>query len=84
MLLGWARSEPVSGDASSDCQNMLKTGLSILSVLMILAGLTWAAQGSGYFPYPASSFMIDQSVWIFRGGVVALLGLALLVYARRR
>jgi hypothetical protein len=63
---------------------MLKTGLSILAILMIVAGLIWAAQGSGYFPYPASSFMIDQSVWILRGGVTALVGLALLILARRR
>ena len=63
---------------------MFKTGLSILGILMIVAGLIWAAQGSGYFPYPASSFMIDQSAWIYRGGITALFGLGLLVFARRR
>ena len=25
-------------------------------------------QGSGYFPYPASSFMISESRWIYYGG----------------
>jgi len=63
---------------------MLKTGLSILAILMIVAGLIWAAQGSGYFPYPASSFMIDQSAWIYRGAITALVGLGLLLFARRR
>ncbi|MBY5348900.1 hypothetical protein HFO96_16425 [Rhizobium leguminosarum] len=35
---------------------------SVVGLLMILLGLIWIAQGSGYFPYPASSFMINQSI----------------------
>jgi hypothetical protein len=32
-----------------------------LAALLILGGLVWMGQGSGYFPYPAESFMIDQT-----------------------
>jgi hypothetical protein len=52
-------------------------------LLLIVAGLIWAAQGSGYFPYPAGSFMIDQRPWISRGAITAACGLALLLWSRR-
>ncbi len=49
-----------------------------------MLGLIWAAQGSGYFPYPESSFMIDQRPWIWRGLGFAVIGLVVVVLARRR
>ncbi|MGE7370044.1 hypothetical protein ACQKKX_13410 [Neorhizobium sp. NPDC001467] len=62
---------------------LVRIVLTILGLLMLLAGLLWAAQGTGIFPYPASSFMIDQSPWILRGAVVAVIGAAILWIARR-
>jgi hypothetical protein len=53
-----------------------------LSLLLIVTGLIWVAQGSGYFPYPAESFMIDQRPWIFGGALTAACGLALLLWSR--
>ena len=50
-----------------------------LGGLLVLIGLVWMGQGSGYFPYPAESFMIDQSPWIYRG---ALVGVVVIVLAR--
>ncbi|WP_313059251.1 hypothetical protein [Agrobacterium cavarae] len=61
----------------------LRTILSILGVLIVLMGLVWIGQGSGYFPYPASSFMINQSPWILRGALTAIAGVILIVVARR-
>ncbi len=61
----------------------LRTILSILGVLIVLMGLVWIGQGSGYFPYPASSFMINQSPWMLRGALTAIGGLILIVVARR-
>lgn len=57
--------------------------LTILGTLAVLMGLVWIGQGSGYFPYPASSFMIDQSPWIAYGAGLAILGLVLIAIARR-
>lgn len=57
--------------------------LGVLGVLLTLIGLVWMGQGSGYFPYPASSFMIDQSPWIWRGAMVAIVGLVLIFLVRR-
>ncbi|WP_334546453.1 hypothetical protein [Rhizobium leguminosarum] len=50
---------------------------------MILLGLIWIAQGSGYFPYPSSSFMINQSIWVLWGGIMAVAGLAVTVIISR-
>ncbi|KQV82710.1 hypothetical protein [Rhizobium sp. Root1220] len=47
--------------------------------LLILIGLVWMGQGSGYFPYPETSFMIDQTPWIYWGAVVAAAGLIIVV-----
>ncbi len=57
--------------------------LTLLGVIAVLMGLVWIGQGSGTFPYPASSFMIDQSPWIAYGAGLALVGLGLIVMARR-
>lgn len=52
-------------------------------LLLISVGLVWAAQGSGYFPYPAESFMINQRPWILWGAITVACGLALLLWSRR-
>ncbi|MFK0384553.1 hypothetical protein [Agrobacterium sp. NPDC090273] len=62
---------------------VLRISLGVLGVLLTLIGLVWMGQGSGYFPYPASSFMIDQSPWIWRGAMVAIVGLVLIFLVRR-
>ena len=58
--------------------------LRIIAGLMILMGLVWMGQGSGYFPYPAQSFMIDQSPWIYYGALLAIAGLVLFFLSGRR
>jgi hypothetical protein len=57
--------------------------LTIIGILLLLMGLVFMGQGSGYFPYPASSFMISESRWIYYGGAIAAAGLVLIVIARR-
>jgi hypothetical protein len=61
----------------------MKSALLIAGILLTLAGLVWAAQGSGYFPYPASSFMIDESKWIYIGLTTAVAGVVLIALSRR-
>jgi hypothetical protein len=60
----------------------MQTALTIVGVLLLLMGLVFMGQGSGYFPYPASSFMISESRWIYYGGGMALLGALLIVLTR--
>jgi hypothetical protein len=61
----------------------MKTTLLVLGILAILAGLIWVGQGTGYFPYPASSFMINQMPWVYWGAILAALGLVAVVISRR-
>ncbi len=61
----------------------MKTTLTIIGIITLAMGLLWMGQGSGYIPWPASSFMISQTQWIYYGGAVAAVGLILIVIARR-
>lgn len=62
---------------------MARRAVFFLGLLAVIAGLIWAAQGSGYFPYPASSFMIDQRPWIFRGVMTAACGALAMLLSRK-
>jgi hypothetical protein len=55
--------------------------LTIVGAILLIMGLVFVGQGSGYFPYPASSFMINQSRWIYYGAAIAAVGLILVVVA---
>ena len=61
----------------------MRTLLTVIRIILLLAGFVFMGQGSGYFPYPAESFMISQSRWIYYGAAIAVAGLLLVVVARR-
>ena len=52
-------------------------------VIAILIGLVWIGQGTGYFPYPRSSFMINDTAWAYYGIALAVLGLVAVAVSRR-
>ena len=62
----------------------MKRLLTIVGVLLLANGLLWMGQGSGYIPWPAESFMIGESHWIYYGGATALVGLCVVIFAVRR
>ena len=62
----------------------MKTMLLILGILAVLMGLLWIGQGTGLVHWPASSFMLDQRPWALRGAALALVGVGLLLFSRRR
>ena len=62
---------------------MSRTVGYVVGLLMIFLGLIWIAQGSGYFPYPSSSFMINQSIWVLWGSIMAAAGIAVTVIIPR-
>jgi hypothetical protein len=55
----------------------------VVGILALLMGLLWMGQGMGVIRWPAESFMIDMRPWVLRGGLLALLGLALIWLSRR-
>jgi hypothetical protein len=61
----------------------LRPILIVVGVLAALMGFLWIGQGLGYVHWPQSSFMLDQRPWADRGAVLAVLGLALILAARR-
>ena len=62
----------------------MKTVMLVAGVFALLMGLLWIGQGTGLVHWPASSFMLDQRPWAFRGVELAIVGLALIILARRR
>ncbi len=56
--------------------------LILLGAILLLSGLLFVGQGSGWFPYPRSSFMVGASPWAARGAVLAAVGVALLFASR--
>ncbi len=51
-------------------------------IVCALAGLLFLGQGSGYFPYPRTSFMVSDPTWAYRGVAMITLGVAALVVSR--
>jgi hypothetical protein len=57
--------------------------LTFVCIILLLAGLVFMGQGSRYFPYPAESFMVGASQWIYYGGGIAVAGIVVLLIAWR-
>ena len=61
----------------------MRIAIQIAGIVLILMGAVWIGQGTGYFPYPSYSFMIDDTKWAVIGVVLLVLGLALIASGRR-
>jgi len=58
--------------------------LTILGALCVAMGGLWFLQGAGIVHWPASSFMLDIRIWMLWGALLALFGVVLIGWARRR
>jgi len=63
--------------------NPARTLLILAGCLFLLAGLLFIGQGTGYFPYPRSSFMISERPWAYRGAGLAVTGVAAILLGRK-
>lgn len=61
----------------------MRTPLALIGIIVLAAGLFFMAQGAGYLRWPAESFMVSETRWIYYGGGIALVGLLLMLIARR-
>jgi hypothetical protein len=59
----------------------MKLVIRILGVCLIALGIIWILQGVNILP---GSFMTGQIQWAWRGGILAVIGILLLVFARRK
>jgi hypothetical protein len=57
--------------------------LLLIGIILLAAGLLFVGQGWGYIRWPAHSFMIDETNWIYYGGAIAVAGLVLIIVSRR-
>jgi hypothetical protein len=60
---------------------MMKMILTIVGVVMMLLGCVWILQGVGVLP---GSFMTGQIQWAVYGAIIGVLGVVVVLWARRR
>jgi hypothetical protein len=58
----------------------MRTAMIVAGVVLLLAGVIWILQGINVLP---GSFMTGQTKWAVIGVVTAIVGIVLLVTARR-
>ena len=63
--------------------NLNATLLMLVGIIVLAAGTLFIGQGFGFIRWPASSFMIDQTRWIYYGGGIAAVGLGLIILSQR-
>jgi hypothetical protein len=59
----------------------MRIALNVLAVLCLLVGCVWILQGINILP---GSFMTGQTKWAIYGGLLAVVGIGLLISANRR
>lgn len=59
----------------------MRVTLNVLGVLSLLVGSVWILQGLNVLP---GSFMTGQTKWAIYGGLLATMGIGLLISANRR
>ncbi len=58
--------------------------LAIAGGVIFVLGLIFMAQGAGYLAWPEGTGMYGVSDWVWRGAIVAAIGLIVIVIGRRR
>jgi hypothetical protein len=62
----------------------MKLLLTIFGVLLLLLGVHWIGQGTGYFPWPRNPVMDNQPAWIWYGAATAVVGIIVIRFSRSR
>ena len=60
---------------------MMKRGFPALGLVLFVIGIVWILQGLNVLP---GSFMTGQRVWAYRGAGLAIVGLLIVRFTRRR
>ena len=59
----------------------MRVAVNLLGVLCLLVGSAWILQGINVLP---GSFMTGQTKWAIYGGLLAIIGIGLLIFVNRR
>ena len=61
----------------------MKSLITIVGALAVIAGVFFALQGLGIIMWPADSFMLQKNDWVYKGAIIAAVGLLAIVLVRR-
>lgn len=61
---------------------MMRIALAVIGLLVLLLGLHWISEGTGFLAYPHSPMMYLKPAWIYAGIATAILGAALIWLSR--
>ncbi len=62
-------------------EELMKRILNVIGACLILAGIIFFLQGLNVLQ---GSFMSDDPQWVVNGGIIILIGIAVLIFARRQ
>ncbi|MDB5675270.1 MAG: hypothetical protein JWM65_2252 [Sphingomonas bacterium] len=62
--------------------NALRPVMLVIGVLAVLAGGLFLLQGLDIVHWPASSFMLAKQEWVVKGGLIAVVGVVLILLNR--
>jgi hypothetical protein len=62
---------------------LMKSLIVLTGIATMAAGLLFVGQGIGYIRWPASSFMINDTSWVYYGCAIAAVGLIPVATTRR-
>jgi hypothetical protein len=60
----------------------MRIALAVIGLLVLLLGLHWISEGTGFLAYPHSPLMYLKPSWTYIGIVTALIGAALIWFSR--
>ncbi|HXR95502.1 MAG TPA: hypothetical protein VN718_06470 [Rhizomicrobium sp.] len=60
----------------------MRIALAVIGLLVLLLGLHWISEGTGFLAYPHSPMMYLKPTWTYTGIVTALIGAALIWFSR--
>ncbi|WP_227340384.1 MULTISPECIES: hypothetical protein [Sphingopyxis] len=63
---------------------VVKGLMAVVGIAAIMMGALWILQGLDIVRWPSSSFMLGDLTWTRNGTVLALIGVALVWFARKR
>jgi hypothetical protein len=59
----------------------MKNLIQVIGILIVLAGLIWFLQGTNILP---GSYMTGQIQWAINGAIAIVVGVGLVLWARRK
>lgn len=60
----------------------MRIAVAVIGILVLLLGLHWISEGTGFLAYPHSPLMYLKPTWTYVGLVTALVGAALIWSSR--